>query len=505
MKAHHYEKRAQHSAQQVPPPPMNIELFYYDFRTEIWLSILGLIVFLVLLMVRHALRIRHKADAEAELLKIKRPQSPIEAFLTKRKDEITLLAPTVEERTQLMGELKGSVTAITAFADEDAATLPLPLDQALKDLTAGRTASAETILRDKLIQGRQQVAEGGGADKARLEAVRERTARAARNLAAFVMLRDQNEAAELYAEAADLMPGEASLWRRLGDVRYQRNQLEAASKAYGQAAEIADNKNEKHTLAAALVGQGRVARRKRQNKKAREFLERALNLAEELSRRDLLGMSHRELGQIELRAKNFDAAKERFDLAIPMDRMMSNNEGMANAHEGLGRIAMLEGDLQAAETFYNTAYDLLREIGDAPVGMCSVLKSLGELHHKAGDFELADDALMAAVDYAEASGSRELLADTLYEAGVIYLDSGAFERAEKAHGRSLLLNQELNRQRMVARQCWALGDVYKAREDFDRALVLGRQAEKLFRGLGDMESALSVTSWIGGIRATAGI
>ena len=123
------------------------------------------------------------------------------------------------------------------------------------------------------------------------------------------------------------------------------------------------------------------------------------------------------------------------------------------------------------------------------------------MHHKQQDFEQTDDALEAAIDFAASSGSDGFLADMLYECGVIYFDAGALERAEKCHGRSLILNQKLKRQKLIARQCWALGDVYKARRDYQKALVLGRKAEQLFRADGEMESALSVTTWIGGVRA----
>lgn len=483
-----------------------IELFYYDNFYAFWTAVVGVIALISVLSWRFNKVVEARKQHDTESLKIKRPQSPIEQFIEARDVEIRLRSPTMEERIQLLGELKGSVTAITAFAEEDPDTLPVPLEDALKQLRDGDTQAAEMILRDRIDIGRRAVIEGdSAADKSRYEKARQTAARAARNLAAFVLLRDPDEAGNLYDEATSLDDHDAALWRRNGDVKLLRGDLDGAQRVYQKALDLAGLRQETHQIAAATLGLGRVARRKRQSKKSIEILEDALEQARALNRRDIIGTAARNLGALYTRRQQQTDAIVMFKEALKADTMSSNPEGIAEAYEGMGRIAMQNDDLDEAERLMTQGFDSLKEAGSPPLPVASILRSLGEVHHKQADFEQADDALMAAVDFAESAGSEAFLADLLYECGVIYFDAGALDRAEKCHGRALILNQKLKRDRQIARQCWALGDVYKARHEYHKALVLGRQAEQLFRAAGEMESALSVTTWIGGVRAAGRI
>lgn len=478
-----------------------IELFYHDNVLAVWAGLLLLICALSFLFWHINKSVKEEQAHETESLKIKRPMSPIESFIEAREAEIMLRTPTLEERTQLLGELKGSVTAITAFAEEDPDTLPVPLDVALAELRKGRTNAAELILRDRLESGRKATVEGdSAADQSRYEREKEAAARAARNLAAFILIRDPEEAANLYDEAVKLHD-DAALWRRNGDVKLVRGDLNGAQKAFLKAIELAEQRNEAHQKAAACLGLGRVARRKRQSRKAIEILEDALDQARSLRRHDLAGTAARNLGALLTRRQMFEDAQAMFEDAITFDQKSSNPEGLAEAYEGMGRIALVQNDIENAEDLMTQGFDALKKAGSPPLPMANILKSLGEVHHKQGDFEQTDDALAAAIDFAESAKSESYLSDLLYECGVIYFDAGALERAEKCHGRSLLINQDLERPRYIARQCWALGDVYKARHEYKKAMVLGRQAEQMFRAADDMESALSVTTWIGGVRA----
>ena len=481
---------------------ITIELFYYDNRAIIWLSFFVVLGLLGALFWRVNKRIGAEREHESESLKIKRPMSPIESFIKAREAEIMLHTPTLEERAQLVGELKGSVTAITAFAQYDPDTLPVPLDEALQQLLVGKTEAAETILRDRLESGRGLENSGQtDAEKDSLAQMRSNAAKAARNLAAFVLLRDPGQASALYDEAVALDDTDAALWRRNGDFKLIHDDLDGAQKAYKKAFEISDIRNETHQKAAASLGLGRVAKRKGQNKKAVGILEDALIQAYAINRHDLAGTIMRNLGDLFTQNKQFEDAAIMFTRASKADQLNSNHEGVAKAYHGLGRLAMIQNDLKEAEKLMNQGFDVLTNAGSPPLPMATILGSLGEVHHKQGDFEQADDALQAAMDFAASSGNESYLADLLHECGVIYFSAGALKRAEKCHGKSLLINQKLKRNHFFARQCWALGNVYKSCKDFKKALVLGKQAEQLYRASGDLENALILTKWINGVRA----
>ena len=110
----------------------------------------------------------------------------------------------------------------------------------------------------------------------------------------------------------------------------------------------------------------------------------------------------------------------------------------------LGNVLRVQGDYARAETVLTRAAEIYAQTTSLPRSRGDVANNLGVLYLETGQFERAESLLVGAVRlYEEAFGPRDtLLANSLSNLGAVYLSQGLLSKAESTLTRSLSIRQE---------------------------------------------------------------
>lgn len=188
------------------------------------------------------------------------------------------------------------------------------------------------------------------------------------------------------------------------------------------------------------------------------------------------------LGEVYWRKRQYEKAEEYSLAALEFfSSLNGSEEKVANCLSNLGNIALGRGDHVLAEERLKESIDLYRDL-DQPANLAAVLKSLANVHDAAGNYQ---EALLLLVEAAD------ILAPTDYEIdksaveiniGTQYFRQGELDLAESAFNRA---NSSVMRETgplyfraLIANN---LGNVYLAREQWDRAKANLERAISLWR------------------------
>ncbi len=210
-----------------------------------------------------------------------------------------------------------------------------------------------------------------------------------------------------------------------------------------------------------------------------EHYERALALFEKLGTvgeqaRVLYGMGiiYRDQGDL-------DKAFRYFSEALPLRSAARDASGELKTLTALAGVQLGRGEMEKASASLDRALELSRSGGWE--GGVSVLSTLAQFQRYRGDLEDALVRLQEARELYHRTGNEDLEARTLQHLGVLYLDLGNLDAAQRSYEEGLALVAGKNAEgeaRFLNNLGWTVylrGDSRAALDFFNRALALARE------------------------------
>ncbi len=164
---------------------------------------------------------------------------------------------------------------------------PPDLPRAMEELKAGRTETAEDLLRRF---AEKQIAAGVQARKEAAEAYR--------HLGALAFLHDTYKALECYQQAVELDPDDPDGWNRLGHVYLRLGELSKAEDAYNKVYEHAEGNDDQEFRAIAYGNLGLVYDTRGDLGRAERMYNQALKLNQALGSKEDMAIQYGNLGNI---------------------------------------------------------------------------------------------------------------------------------------------------------------------------------------------------------------
>ncbi len=229
---------------------------------------------------------------------------------------------------------------------------PPGLDEALNELSEGRTEAAKVLL--------QRVA----AEKEALgKASFKEAAEAQRYLGALAFLDSTKEALTAYARSTELDPANPKGWNQLGHLFRRTGDLAGAENAYRQVLVLGESESDLTWKAIAMGNLGIVYQIRGELDQAFDMQEKALALNKELERKQGMATNYGNLGVLHKIRGDLDQAVEMYERSLALHEELGAKEGMAIQYFNLGHVHQIRGELDQARDAWIRAQDLFTQVG----------------------------------------------------------------------------------------------------------------------------------------------
>jgi len=167
-----------------------------------------------------------------------------------------------------------------------------------------------------------------------------------------------------------------------------------------------------------------------------------------------------------------DLAEERGE-----DRMvMGITQNLGNTYGSLG-------DIPEAVNSYLTSLELAEEAQDTVV-IAVVLDNLASLNEKAGNYELAEEYLIRALDLNKRINNRSNQITNHMSFGILYKNWGKYDLAEQNYSKVLEISEDLDNVISEIQGLYNFGLLYDETEEYDRAMEMFERSFEMSREYG---------------------
>jgi tetratricopeptide (TPR) repeat protein len=156
----------------------------------------------------------------------------------------------------------------------------------------------------------------------------------------------------------------ATTYGNLGNAYREAANLEKAEEMHRKALTIAEKLGRQEEIASELGSLGHVYLSRGDMKKAEEMYRTSLSIDEKLGRQRGVATSYSSLGLVYRRNGNLAEAETMFRKSLVIEETLGRKPGIASDCYNLGLVALDKKDPKAARSWWNTALETYKAIGD---------------------------------------------------------------------------------------------------------------------------------------------
>ncbi len=232
---------------------------------------------------------------------------------------------------------------------------------------------------------------------------------------------EQYEAAIAQAEVSGPKAVLAEAMRRLGALRYKRDECAEGRDLCNRSYEVARDIGNALLAGEALNTLGVMLLRDGVLKDARETLLRAVELGG--SNRELLARVEQNLGTIASIRGDLDDARDRYSLSLDAFTSANDEHGCALAYHNLGIVSKHQERYDDAENYFSQSLEIAERAGDLHLqGLCKL--NHADLYVARQRFDDARREAEAALAMFDQLGARASKAAAYRVIGVVYRETG---------------------------------------------------------------------------------
>jgi class 3 adenylate cyclase len=299
----------------------------------------------------------------------------------------------------------------------------------------------------------------------------ERAAGAARDRGALA------DAQELLARALGLAGDretEARLLAAVEDVAGLTGDIDARRRSVERLEELARQSEEPVLLADAVYRRARLHLDSGDLSRARELGEEALERYTELGDISLEGDALRLLGRVEHLWGRYPEAVERYEAGLACEQEAGDEAGQADMYDRLGLVRVDQGDFDEGLDYLDRSR-VLYEASGSRAQEARLLAHRATALRWLGSLEEAEETARAALELADAAGSKRARASAEVTLGMVLAAAGRGEARTRLQA-SATLGLEMHNRSLQARAWLALSELEgghtAANEAVDRVLEL---------------------------------
>jgi tetratricopeptide (TPR) repeat protein len=228
----------------------------------------------------------------------------------------------------------------------------------------------------------------------------------------------------------------ASLWNALGAITFIRGDWDEAESLFQKSLDFYTKLNDLSGMANSLGCLGNIANKRGNWDESEVLYQRSLKLSTELD--DVFGIASYWgcLGDIARNKGNWEGAEDIYQKSLKLFTQSGSLSGIAMILGVLGDVARHKGNWDEAETLYQRAIKLRTELGDRSE-IAIIWGCLGENELGRGNLDMAEEWLIKAVEEMKALSMTWHIAETNWDLAQVYRSKQNHQKAqehyEKAH------------------------------------------------------------------------
>jgi two-component system, NarL family, sensor kinase len=227
------------------------------------------------------------------------------------------------------------------------------------------------------------------------------------------------------------------------------------------------------------------------------FAKQALSLAQKYGLKSMEAEAYCRIGSCEEKKDNYDSAIENYTKAFHYDSVSLNSHGMARDNYQLGIVLKKQGKYKEALTCSMNALGIWEKIPDKKINLANACISIGNIHNRQGEFDLALAYFFRSLDTAKATNSAGLIADSYNSIGLVYENQSLYDRALEMYMLCLALEEQRKNQRGIALSYNNIGNVYYHKNNFDESLNWYLKSIEIKERLGLTQNAAGTYNNVG--------
>jgi len=274
---------------------------------------------------------------------------------------------------------------------------------------------------------------------------------------------------------------------RLGLIAQTRGRLDDAESLRRECLAVAERYADAGTVALCHEQLGVIAQARGRTSDAMNAYRKALDLAQAVPADALVARCYQRFGAIELDGGALDGAFDWSVRALDKAEQLDKRRKVAVGSFSLGAIARARGDAKSAAALSQQAsasaeesVDLLRVTGDA-------MHQLGRVYLLRDEPEPAKQRLVDALELGEILGDRLMIARCRLTMGQAHHRCGEYDHAYRCYADYLDVADELDDRPGIADCYHHLGELAQNQDDLDRAAEWNHKALEIAESLQDQK------------------
>jgi predicted ATPase/uncharacterized protein HemY len=289
-----------------------------------------------------------------------------------------------------------------------------------------------------------------------------------------------------------------------GTLAWRQGDLPAARIAAEKALDLAQELEDKQSMANSLHFSSLIASELRDYAKAHSKLEQSLALYRELGDRGGVSIALSNLGYLARVHGDYPAARSLLEESLAILTELGEKSRRAWLLNNLGYIADNEGDYPTAHSHYEQSLALSRELGDRN-GIAMALRNLGSVARVEGDYHTARSLLEESLAIFRELGEKKSIAMALINLGYVAYSEEDYPPARSLYEQSLALFREVRDKAGIAWSLQCLGNVAHSEGDYPVARSLFEESLIIHRELGAKAAVAENLAALGAVAIAAAV
>ncbi len=186
------------------------------------------------------------------------------------------------------------------------------------------------------------------------------------------------------------------------------------------------------------------------------------------------------MGQIYQKLYDYNTAQIMLDSSIQVFRELNYPYGIASVQLNAGILSFLQGDLTESVASLQPAQVFFAK-NNYPLQNINALQQLAQVYALQGEFQLASDLLLYALDISVVSDLPKKKANLLVDLGATKFNVGKYKEGIDTLEKVIDMSRELGDQILEASARTNLGIIYEYQGEFVLAVLNHQQAERIYR------------------------
>ncbi len=217
-------------------------------------------------------------------------------------------------------------------------------------------------------------------------------------------------------------------------------------------------------------------------KKAIKYFQRATDIQMVLNLKSNLLNTLIRLANLYYDLGSYQAVEDLCHKSLKIQTELGDNSGMATSWVRLGHLAHNRGDFDIAAELYQRSIEAQLERGDS-ASVATSYRYLGDLAQDQGNWAKAKELYQESLELFAGVENRSGIAISWGAIGEHELIKGNFEAAEECLNKEFTLMNDLHMYQHIATISWRLAQIYRSKQDHQKAQEHYEVAYQLFTQL----------------------